>query len=51
VCADSTATSGVLSGGLEVIHGALAEFELHVDLIRAFHNTTVETGLGVPFYL
>jgi hypothetical protein len=50
-CTSITAAAGILGAGLEVLHGAHAGLELHVDLIRAFHNTTVETGLGVSFYL
>jgi hypothetical protein len=50
-CTSTTAGAGVVSAGLELLHGAHAGLELHVDLIFAFHTVTTETGLGVSFYL
>jgi hypothetical protein len=50
-CTSRTAAAGVLGIGLEALHSAHAGLELHVDLIRAFHDTAVEAGLGVSFYL
>ena len=50
-CTSSTAAAGVLGIGLEALHSARAGLELRVDLIRASHDTAVQAGLGVSFYL
>src|ERR1041384_7564240 len=42
-CTSKAAGAGVVSAGFELLHGAHAGLELHVDLIFAFHTVTTET--------